>query len=204
MKLYINPISPNSRKVMAVASSLQLDCEVELVDLAKGENRTPEFLKINPNAKIPALVDGDFMLWESNAIIAYLCSKKDTELWPKSNVRYDVMRWMNWELAHWGRWISTYGYETFLKGILGGGPPDEKILEESARFIKKFATVLDKHLAGQKFLTGDTVTIADFAVAAHLTYRIPAKLPLDEFKNITAWEEALNQIPAWKESAPQR
>ena len=203
MKLYVNQLSPNSRKVTAVAAHLGLDIETHVVDLGKGENRTPEFLAINPNGKIPALTDGDFSLWESDAIMAYLCSKTDTTLWPKTNARYDIQRWMNWELAHWGRWISSYGFETFLRGMFGLGEPDQKAMEEAAKFIAKFGTVLDDHLAKADYLVGDTATIADFAVASHLTYRVPAKLPLGDFANITAWENRLNEIPAWRDSAPK-
>lgn len=203
MKLYINSLSPNSRKVTAVASHVSSDCELEVVDLGKGGNKTPEFLAINPNGKIPALQDGDFSLWESNAIMGYLCSKADTDLWPKSDARYDISRWMNWELAHWGRWISSYAYETFLRGMFGLGDPDEKAMAEAAGFIAKFGKVLDDHLAKNNYLVGNTATIADFAVASHLTYRIPAKLPLDDFKNILAWEARLNEIPAWRDSAPK-
>ncbi len=203
MKLYINSLSPNSRKVIFVANHLGLECEQKTLDFAKGENRSPEFMAINPNGKLPALTDGEFSLWESNAIMGYLCSKVDTDLWPKSDARYDISRWMNWELAHWGRWISSYGYETFLKGMFGMGEPDEKKMEEAAGFIERFGGVLDGHLADNSFLVGGNATIADFAVASHLTYRIPAKLPLDDFKNILAWEAKLNDIPAWRDSAPK-
>lgn len=203
MKLFVNSISPNSRKVTAVASHLGIDCEVQTIDLSKGENRSPEFTAINPNAKVPALKDGDFCLWESNAIMCYLASKVDTDLWPKSNARYDIQRWMNWELAHWGRWISSYGFETFLKGMLGMGEPDEKAMAEAAGFVARFAKVLDDHLEKHPYLVDDHLTLADFAVASHLTYRGPAKLPLDEFKHISAWESRLNEVPAWRDSAPK-
>jgi len=202
MKLYLNQLSPNSRKVTAVLAHLGLDCETQTIDFGSGENRTPEFLAINPNGKVPVLQDGDLCLWESNAIMGYLCSKTDTDLWPKSNARYDIGRWMNWELAHWGRWISTYGFESFLRGAMGLGEPDEKVMKEAAGFIGKFGKVLDDHLGKNAYLVGDTPTIADLAVASHLTYRAQAKLPLDDFKNITAWEARLNEIPAWRDSAP--
>lgn len=204
MKLYLNPISPNSRKVAAVVAHLGLDCETQILDLAKGENKTPEFLRINPNGKIPALSDGELSLWESNAIMAYLCDKANSPLWPQGAERYLVMKWMNWELAHFGRWISSYAFETFLRGILGAGEPNQEAMAEAATFIARFARVLDEHLADRDFLVGDSLTIADIAVASHLTYRMPAKLPLAEFENITAWEVRLNEIPAWKASAPTR
>lgn len=202
MKLYITPMSPNSRKVTAVVAHLGLDCETQIVDLSKGENKTPEFLAVNPNGKVPALSDGDFSLWESNSIMSYLCSKVDTDLWPNSDARYDITRWMNWELAHWGRWISTYGYETLLKAMFGQGGPDEAVLKEAGGFIGRFARVLDDHLAKRDFLVGEGLTLADFSVATHLTYRVPAKLPLDGFANIDAWSKRLDEIPAWRESMP--
>lgn len=83
------------------------------------------------------------------------------------------------------------------------GEPDEKAMEEAAGFIAKFGGVLDEHLEKNNYLVGDKPTIADFAVASHLTYRVPAKLPLDGFKNILAWEARLNEIPAWRDSAPK-
>jgi glutathione S-transferase len=203
LKLYVNPISPNSRKITSVFDHLGLKGEVQVVDFSKGEHRTPEFLALNPNGKIPALTDGDFNLWESNAIMAYLCAQVETPLWPKTNARYDIMRWMDWELAHFGRWISTYAYETFLKGLFGAGDPDEKVMAEAAGFIARFGKVLDDHLANREFLVGDCLTIADFAVASHLSYRVPARLPLDDFGHISAWEARLNEVPAWRNSAPR-
>ncbi len=203
MDLYVNLLSPNSRKVVAVAEHLGLDVTTHVMDFGNGDLKTPEFLAINPNGKIPALTDGDFKLWESNAIMAYLASKSDnSSLWPKSDARYDIMRWMNWELAHWGRWISTYGFETFLKKMFGMGDADPKVVEEAGGFIQRFGAVLDGHLANNNFLVGDAVTIADFAVASHLGYRIAAGLPLDSFSNILAWEARLNEIPAWRNSTP--
>ncbi len=135
--------------------------------------------------------------------MAYLASKTETPVWPKSKSRYDIMRWMSWELAHWGRWISTYGYETFLKELFGQGEPDEKVLEEAGGFISRFATVLDGHLSKNDFLVDNQLTLADFAVGSHLTYRKQAKLPLDDYKYITAWESRLNEVPAWQKSAPK-
>ncbi|KJV04997.1 glutathione S-transferase family protein, partial [Methylocucumis oryzae] len=75
MKLYHFPISPNSRRVVAVIHHLGLECELIALDLSKGEHLTPEFISLNPNHMIPTLVDGDTVLWESNAIMQYLCAK---------------------------------------------------------------------------------------------------------------------------------
>lgn len=71
---------------------------------------------------------------------------------------------MNWELAHWGRCLSTYGYETFLKGLFGQGAPDPKIVEEAGGFIARFGKVLDDHLA-KKYLVGDKLSLREWRVA---------------------------------------
>ena len=84
MKLYTFPPSPNSRKIMAVAHYLGIELDVHFVDLTKGDQMKPEFLALNPNHKIPTLQDGDFVLWESNAIMQYLAaSQSDRSLWPR-------------------------------------------------------------------------------------------------------------------------
>ena len=88
MKLYTNPLSPNGRKVTTVVHHLQLQLDVEVVDLSKGAQRTPEYLAINPNGAIPALVDGDLKLWESNAIAAYLADTSgDRSFFPEGAAR---------------------------------------------------------------------------------------------------------------------
>lgn len=202
MKLYLSPISPNSRKVSAVKAHLGIECDVQIIDLSNGENRAPKYLAINPNGMVPALTDGDFTLWESNAIMAYLCSKAESDLWPDGNARYDVQRWMNWELAHFGRWLTIYGFEKF-RGKFGMGEPDDKVLAAAGTSIAKFAKILDDHLARRTFMVGEALSIADFAIASHLAYRVAAEYPLNSFKNVLAWEERLLEVPAWRDTVPE-
>ena len=76
MKLYHHPLSPNVRRVRLTAAVLGLELEEQVVDFAKGEHKTPSFLAINPNGALPALVDGDFVLTESRAIMQYLAAQK--------------------------------------------------------------------------------------------------------------------------------
>ena len=76
MKLYFNPLSPNVRRVRLTAAHLGLDLEEKQLDFAKGEHKSPEFLALNPNGAVATLVDGDFVLTESRAIMQYLASKK--------------------------------------------------------------------------------------------------------------------------------
>jgi glutathione S-transferase len=99
MKLYINPTSPNVRRVRLTAAVLGLQLEEKKLDFAKGEQKNPEYLALNPNGAVPTLVDGDFVLTESRAIMQYLASKKpEMGLLPRDEqVRADVTRWQFWD-----------------------------------------------------------------------------------------------------------
>ncbi|HEX7438615.1 MAG TPA: glutathione S-transferase N-terminal domain-containing protein, partial [Caldimonas sp.] len=96
MKLYSSPISSNARKVRLAASMLGIPLELVNIDLGKGAQRTPEFLAINPMGRVPVLEDGDFVLTESAAIMAYLAdAKPDSPLYPRDpKQRADVNRWL--------------------------------------------------------------------------------------------------------------
>ena len=133
MKLYHFPVSPNSRRVLAVIYHLGLDCELEAVDLPGGQQMKPEFLRLNPNHMIPTLVDGDFVLWESNAIMQYLCSKKPgSTLWPAdAKAQADINRWQCWGLAHFGGACGIYIYEHLVKKFLNLGDPDPAELKKA-------------------------------------------------------------------------
>lgn len=202
MKLYYHPASPNCRKAMAVINHLNLDVELEVVDIMKGVQREPEFLAKNPNGKVPLLQDGEFNLWESNAIISYLAGTAEANtLWPADKRRYDIMRWMFWEKAHWGQPAGTLIGEQIFKPMRGG-EPDATVIEQAEKDFHKNAEVLNTSLEGRDYLVGDSWTLADFAVAAILTYAGPAKFPLDSYPHINAWWERFNQLDSWKKTAP--
>ena len=183
MKLYTNLFSPNARKVHAVAHALGIDLETHTVDLRAGEQRTPEYLALNPNGKVPTLVDGDTVLWESNAIMCYLAGKGDTDLWPKSAKRYDILRWMFWESNH----LTNVLNRLFGQKFFSGGNPDQGIIERAKKDFRKYATVLDNSLADNEYTTGDTLTLADFAVGVGFGYTVPLELPVDGLNNIDRW-----------------
>ena len=202
MKLYHHPASPNSRKVLAVAKHLGVPLDLERVDIMKGEQQGAAFLAVNPNGMVPALVDGDLRLWESNAIMAYVAGKKDSALWPRSDARYDIMRWQSWELAHFGPACSIFIAENMIKPMMGQ-EPDKTRLDEGRKELARFAGVLDAHLTSRAYLVGDALTLADFSVAAVLGYASAAKIPLGDYASVRKWLGRLDEIPAWKETAPQ-
>src|SRR5215471_10748960 len=122
IELYVFPPSPRAFKVMAVAEHLGLDCALRMVDLAKGEQKAPDYAALNPNMRMPTLKDGDFVLWEANAILQYLASKRpESGLLPRDErARIDVTRWQFWDLAHWDPACAVFVFEYVVKKIVMG------------------------------------------------------------------------------------
>lgn len=204
MKLYHFPVSPNCRRVLAVAYHLGIDLELEEVDLPKGEHLQPSFIRLNPNHKVPTLVDGDFVLWESGAIMVYLASlKPGTSLWSSEpRVQADINRWLFWHAANWGPACSIFIYEHLVKKLTGQGPPDPAELGKGEEQFHRFATVLDDYLQGRAWLVGENVTLADYAVGSMLDLAGTAHYPLEKYRNITHWYGDIEKLEAWKKSAP--
>ena len=198
MKLYTNLFSPNARKVHAVAMELGIDLDTHTVDLRAGEQRTPEYLALNPNGKVPTLVDGDTVLWESNAILCYLASKSDNELWPKSNKRYHILRWMFWDANHMNRAsLKLFGQKFFSRGN-----PDMAIIESANKQFRRHAEVLDGALEDKAYVTGDTATLADFVIGMNFAYEKVIDLPTDGLRNVAAWWSRLSERESVKEMIP--
>jgi glutathione S-transferase len=201
MKLFVFPPSSRALAVMALRNHLQIDCEIEEVDLGRGDQRTPEYAARNPNLKMPMLEDDGFVLWESNAILFYLANKNpDSGLWPSSVLRQaDVLRWLTWESAHWdAESCGMVAFEKASKAVLGLGPPDPAFIARGQQNFARFAAVLDKSLKGRAWLAGDALTIADFSVAGLVPSAERMQLPVMTFSEIARWYQALAALPAWR------
>lgn len=205
MELYSFPLSPPARKALAIARHLGFSPEVKPVDLFQGKQRSPEYLRLNPQGKVPCLVDGDVVLWESDAIGHYLAEKKgDTTLLPKQPAaRADVLRWQFWAANHWSRYLGTFTFENVVKKALEMGEPDEEKLREAGEYLRTAAEFLDGHLQGKKWVTGDHLTLADFSILAFLMHRDGARFPLQGCENIDRIYGQLAELPAWRGTAPQ-
>jgi glutathione S-transferase len=204
MKLYYFPPSPNTRKAHAVAIHLRLPIDLRLIDLQKGEQRTPEFMALNPTGRTPVLQDGDFILWESTAIMQYLASQAPNPLWPDdAQMRADIMRWQSWQLAHWHSVCQPLQFENFVKPLLQLGEPDPQVVKDATDRFHRSAKVLDDHLAEHDFLVGNALTLADFSVASDLTYAGPGQFPLADYAHLQAWYGRVEALPAWQQTRPQ-
>ena len=202
MKLYYFE-TPNPRKAVTVAQYLEAPVEYIRVDLLKDEQKDPEFIAINPNGKVPTLTDGDKVVWESNAIICYLARKEASDLWPRDELQIDIVQWLSWDSAHFSRHANSLMWENVIKPAFGMGDPDPATIEEATGFFRQFAAVLDQHLQHHKYVVGNTLSVADFAVSSTLPLKDIAKLPLDGFDAIERWRQMMNDIPAWRDPFPE-
>ncbi len=208
MKLYVGPISPNSRRVEAAVHHLGLTDRVmiERVDFSSGQLQSAPFLAVNPNGKLPALEDGATKLWESNAILhALAVAAGDDSFLPNDNAgRIEILRWQFWECQHFNKAVSTITWETLVKPHFGLGTTDEATVTAATVEFRRFAQVLEAHLDGRRFLLGDKVTVADFAVGAYsaLVPLPQTRVPIGDYPQISAWYAALEAIPGWAATAP--
>jgi glutathione S-transferase len=191
----------NPRKACAAARFLNADVEFVRVDLGRGEQRTAEFLAINPNGKVPALEDGDKTLWEANAIMCQLSDSVGADFWPHDDRQIDVIRWLSWDMSYFTRCGATLWFEREVKPLFGG-VADANVVEEAETSLKFHARVLDDHLADRRYVVGPSVSVADFALAAALPYATTSRLPLDEFTHIRRWHDRLNELEAWRNPFP--
>ena len=205
MRLHHHPLSSNARRAVVAAHELGAKVDFALVDLARGAQRSPEYLKLNPNGRVPTLEDGDFVLWESQAIMQYLAEKTPGQtLWPsEARARADVSRWMFWTAHHWAPAVGVLGFERVVK-TFRNLESDPREIERGERLVGECARVLDAHLDGKKWLAQDRLTLADISTATPLIALGSAKLPVmrgDEHPNIRAWFDRVQKLASWRAAA---
>src|SRR6202789_637048 len=192
------------RRVLALVKYLGIKAEYFEVDLMAGGLQVPEFAAINPNKKVPVLVDGDQVLWESSSIMAYLCIKAGSDMWPTRNAaeQVEVLRWLSWNDCHWAPAVAPFYFEHVVKSTFGLGPPDRELLKSSVADFLKFAAVLEGRLTGRTYVACGRLTIADFQLASMATYWQESDMPLQAFPNIVRWIDGLVALPPWGEALP--
>jgi len=192
MKLYNVAYSGNSYKVRLLLAQLSVPCEIVEVDILKGESRTTEFLKINPNGRTPVLDDNGFILAESNAILAYLA--KGTKFLPEDRQKFAlIFQWMFFEQYSHEPYIATSRFWLQHK-------PDSP--EKSALLASKrdggwaALRIMEEHLSKNHFFVGD-YSIADIALFAYTHVSHEGGFPLDDFPRIQAWIERVKAQPGF-------
>ncbi len=189
----------NSSNVMKVIWLLEeLGLPYERIDAGGnfGRTTTPEYRAMNPTGLVPTLVDGDFTLWESNAILRYICDAyaPESPFWPRApRARANIDRWMDF--------LFTLGRpQTVVFWGLVRTPPerrDNAAIETAISEAGRLWAILDAELAHHPFLAGDTLTLADMAYGPHLHrwFWFPIERP--DAPHLRAWYERLLARPAY-------
>ena len=190
MKLYNVAYSGNSYKVRLLLSQLGISCELIEVDILKGESRTAEFLKLNPNGRTPVLDDNGFVLAESNAILAYL--GRGSQFLPDDHQRWAlVFQWLFFEQYSHEPYIAT---SRFLLQHRPDSPQRAAALKLRREGGWAALEVMDAHLSRNDFFVGD-YSIADIALFAYTHVSHEGGFPLDNFHRIRAWIERVKTQP---------
>ena len=207
MKLYAFPPSGRVLGIVALKNYLEIDCDVVPIDLGRGDQRSREYAALNLNRKVPTLEDHGLILWESNAILFYMASKRpDSRVWP-ADVRQqsDVLRWLFWESAHWdAESVGMVAYEKTSKAVLGLGPPDQEFIQRGEQNFLRFAAVLNDSLKGKAWLVDDALTLADFSIGGLVPTAERAGLPVARFSEVSRWFERLASMSAWRDALAAR
>jgi glutathione S-transferase len=198
MKLYYFP-SPNPQKIRFALNELGVECETVAVDLLKREQKTPEFLALNPCGRVPVLVDGGLSLWESHAILAYL-GEKTGKLWPTTPAgRADALRWLFFLTST----ISPPTTEVAFNRIavkLRGGTPDEAAIARGEQALPDPLRVVDQHLANRKWMLGDDFSLVDCDYGPTFNVLEKAGFSFADFPRVHAYLEAIRSRRAWQET----
>lgn len=185
--------SINVRKVVLCAQVLELDLPRSDAGMAFGVVNTPDYRARNPNGLVPLLQDGDFTLWESNAIVRYLCAREN-QLYPASlKERFDAERWMDWQQTTLNRasgpafvqWIRTPAERR-----------DAQAIAQAVAATEPLFALLDKHLEQSAFMTGDALTMADIPIACevHRWWGLPQPRPA--WPHLERWYAQWLAMPA--------
>ncbi len=195
LKIWGRISSINVRKVVLAAQLLELP--FERVDAGRdfGITRTPDYLARNPNALVPTLEDGDFVLWESNVIVRYLCAKHDDGgLYPRElQPRFDAERWMDWQQTT----LNPAGRTAFWQVVRTPEPQrDPEAIARSVAETEHLLGVLDAHLAGRPFMAGNALTMADIPIACemHRWWGLPFEHPAHP--HLQRWYDGIRSLPA--------
>lgn len=196
IKLHGFSMSPNTRRVRVMLEECGEAYDFVDVDLMTAEHKGDAYRALNPTARVPTLVDGDFVLWESNAILEYLAAKHpETKLGPATpRETGEIARWTFMNAAHLSPNIARIFAHTIRL------PPEKRIAQiadEGRAEVDRSLVALDAALAGREHLLG-RVTIADISIAPTLSAAPMLAIDLARYPNVVAWYARMSARPAYK------
>jgi glutathione S-transferase len=192
--------SRNLNPRVAVAVARYLDAPVEFVFAAPLDPAQMEkFRPLNPNLRLPILVEGGESLWETDAIACRLSQVMGSEFWRTGSALPDMIRWLSWGARNFVAACDRVHFERVTKQRYGLGPVREDLVREGLTDFAAMAALLDEVLKGREWLVGSEVSYADFRVATVLPFADLAGLPLARYPHVAAWHARMMQLDAWRD-----
>jgi len=194
LRLLGRKTSGNVQKVLWLLEELQLAYEREDYGRQFGNTGDEDYLSLNPTGKVPTLIDGDNVIWESNTILRYLCSKSGSDLLPVDpGVRSSCETWMDWLLAS----LNTNYLEIFKETKK---PKEERSpkLSEMSNALGAQLSVLDGHLGANEWVGGAVMTVADIALGPICNRCLSFPVELPSLVNIDRWHKTISARPAYQ------
>jgi len=191
LKIWGRMSSINVKKVVWTAQELGLDFQRNEAGGQFGLVKTPEYLLLNPNALVPVMEDGDFVLWESNVIVRYLCAKHSPgQLYPSDlREQFEAERWMDWQQTTFNP-ASRQGFWQLIRTA-----PEQRnaqAISDSNAAVEALLATLDAQLGCHAFVAGDRFTMADMVLGceAHRWFGLPQ--PRQSWPNVERWYQGLH------------
>ncbi|RZC56811.1 hypothetical protein C5167_015670 [Papaver somniferum] len=204
VKVYGSATASASRRVLSCLIEKNVEFEVIPVDLMKGEHKQPEFLKLQPFGVVPAIQDGDFVLYESRAIIRYYADKyreQGPDLLGKTvEERAVVEQWLEVESQNYHPHIYNLVKHLLFHPKMGL-PIDEKLMEESEENLGKVLDIYEDRLSKSKYLAGDFYSLADLThlpFTHYLVNDIGKGYMIKDRKHVSAWWDDITSRSSWK------
>jgi glutathione S-transferase len=196
--LYYQPESPPARTVLMVAKHLKIPVNIKLMNVLEGDQFKPEFLELNPQHTVPTIVDDGMSLWESRAIITYLCNQyaPNSPLYPRDvNERALVDRWLQYDLGSLYKSITDYTGPMFAGSI--------KLDAEKEKTMCSALELLDSQLSKSKYVVGSKLTIADLSLLNSVDLLTNCMdYDISDFKFVAGWQARLKrELPYYREVA---
>jgi glutathione S-transferase len=196
MQLYY---SHNSGPRLAVAAAKHMQAPVDFIyaePLSPGN--IDKFRALNPNVRVPILIENGTPLWEVDAITCRLAQITQSDFWPGSQHLPNLIRWLSWNAWHFGPAASALYFEHIVKPTFNGAPAPQAELDQHMKNFRHYAAILNGELAGKTWLIDNRLSYADFRTAFVFPFAARCGLPLQDYPELQRLSDQLNELPHWK------
>lgn len=194
------PYSQHARRVVSLLEEANIPYTLKNVAMDQGEHMTPAFLDLNPNHQVPVLQDDDFRIYESNAILRYLCNKHQLDQWYPSDAQQRAMvdQWLDWTQCR----MSPAVIDIVLNKVFLGADGDKEAVARGEKRLQELLPILESGLQRTPYLAGSHPTIADLSIASNIFQLGMADVAVSG--KTASWYQRIADLPGFQKSLPQQ